>query len=142
MGTDYVCDALMTHATVTEPVLSCDDDNLCSVDDVCAAGTCAGTAYTCADDGNVCTDEACDGQGGCPITYNNDSCDDGDACTHSDACAGGNCNGALYQCEDDNTCTLDTCNGDDTCTFTPFSQVPAATFDVADEGIWHGPTMS
>lgn len=59
----------------------CDDGEGCTTDDVCKSdGTCEGTAYTCADDGLICTDEVCDGQGGCTHPIKADSC----LITHAD----------------------------------------------------------
>ena len=44
----------------------CDDDNPCTKDDYCAEGQCKGTYYgdQCADEYG-CTDDLCDGKGGC-----------------------------------------------------------------------------
>ena len=47
---------------------ACDDNEDCSLSDVCSAtGLCGGTSYAC-DDGLPCTTEACDGQGGCAVS--------------------------------------------------------------------------
>ena len=72
------------------------------------------TIYYC-DDGNVCTADSCDpGTGACihdPIPHNGNPCDDGDACTTADTCAGGACaGGAAPECDDGNICTDDSCN--------------------------------
>ncbi len=42
-------------------------------------------------------------------------CDDGDACTHTDACKSGQCRGVAYGCDDLLACTDDACRGDGTC---------------------------
>ncbi len=42
----------------------CNDDNGCTIDDICTEGVCGGTAYSC-DDGIACTTDTCDGIGGC-----------------------------------------------------------------------------
>jgi hypothetical protein len=42
----------------------CDDLDLCTKDDTCAKGQCAGAPYDCSD-GLDCTDDVCDGKGGC-----------------------------------------------------------------------------
>ena len=44
--------------------LDCDDGNPCTWQDQCLNGFCVGQAYTC-DDGRECTEDACDGDGGC-----------------------------------------------------------------------------
>ena len=42
----------------------------------------------CPDDGNVCTNEACNGSGTCVHTNNTASCTDGLFCTGTDTCSG------------------------------------------------------
>src|SRR5262249_38699951 len=69
-----------------------------------------GTPLNC-DDGNVCTDDACDPVSGCGHTNNSASCDDGNACTTGDVCVEGACTGGpALDCDDDNVCTDDSCN--------------------------------
>ncbi len=88
---------------------SCDDGNACTSGDVCAAGSCNGSAITC-DDSNLCTDDTCDPGSGCVFTDNTAPCDDGDACTTADTCAGGACvGGSPPNCDDGNVCTDDSC---------------------------------
>ena len=43
----------------------CDDGEACTKDDQCTAGTCVGTSYVCLPDAIQCTDDLCDGDGGC-----------------------------------------------------------------------------
>lgn len=43
----------------------CDDGDDCTADDSCAAGVCGGRAYDCPDEGLACTEDLCDGLGGC-----------------------------------------------------------------------------
>ncbi len=103
---------------------SCDDGLYCNGVDSCSGGVCnhtgdpcsggpecdnvcddmadnchvaAGTS--CTDDGNVCTDDQCDGAGACGHPVNSASCDDGLYCTVNDRCSGGLCSG------DDNDCS-------------------------------------
>jgi hypothetical protein len=69
-----VCRAAGTDATVAaDPTHwssanggSCDDGNPCTKDDYCQSGVCKGTDYSkqCADNYS-CTDDLCDGKGGC-----------------------------------------------------------------------------
>ena len=59
---------------------ACEDGDLCSLNDTCASGTCAGGALKSCDDGNVCTDDSCV-EGVCVFTANDVACDDGNACT-------------------------------------------------------------
>jgi len=114
--TDDSCDpsAGCQHAFNTAP---CDDGDPCTWNDTCdGAGNCTGTAYSC-DDGNVCTDDTCNGDGSCSYAGNAVNCDDADPCTYDDVCAGGTCAGTAYVCNDGSDCTVDTCNGDGTCSF-------------------------
>ena len=56
---------------------ACDDNQLCTYNDVCASGKCAGTTYKC-DDGLWCTQDACTGLGpgpkGCKATAFSNVC--------------------------------------------------------------------
>jgi hypothetical protein len=62
----------------------------------------------CADT-NPCTADTCDG-GLCLFTAKSGTCDDGNACTSGDGCAGGQCGGILQACDDGNACTTDSCD--------------------------------
>ncbi len=68
------------------------------------------------DDGNPCTDDACD-RGACVHDNNTDPCDDGDSCSMDDTCAAGSCSGTPIDCDDGIDCTIDGC--DEVCTHTP-----------------------
>ena len=94
----------------------CADGDACTVGDHCESGNCTGLPVLC-DDDNPCTDDLCDGFGGCAAENNTASCDDGDPCTVKDTCESGQCNGYAVDCE----CLVDadcqglddgdTCNG-------------------------------
>ncbi len=89
------------------------------LDDDCNGATDDGT--TC-DDDNPCTDDACE-KGGCAANPNSQACNDGDACTQPDACAGGKCTGgAQSACDDKNPCTTDSCNPSAGCAYAPNTQ--------------------
>lgn len=60
------------------------------------------------DDGDPCTDDACN-NGTCSNPHNTAPCDDGDGCTEGDACSAGACMGAAKSCDDTNDCTDDKC---------------------------------
>ncbi len=89
----------------------CDDSNVCNGAESCIGGFCqAGTALVC-DDGELCTYDSCDPQTGCVFTNNTAPCDDNDACTTGDVCAGGSCQpGSALDCDDGNSCTDDSCD--------------------------------
>lgn len=63
---------------------------------------------TSCDDGNVCTDDVCDGSSGvavCGHTNNTVSCDDGAFCTTGDQCSDGECRpGGASACGDGQVC--------------------------------------
>ncbi|TFH24133.1 MAG: hypothetical protein E4H03_04410 [Myxococcales bacterium] len=89
----------------------CDDGNACTTVDQCSGGTCTGSVPPNCDDSNVCTSDSCNPASGCVNTDNAAACDDGDACTTVDQCAGGSCAGsAPPDCNDLNLCTDDSCN--------------------------------
>ena len=97
---------------------ACDDGDACTVGDKCLAGTCtAGVPSICADN-NSCTDDSCDDGLGCVFTDNQLPCEDGNVCTTSDTCTGGQClPGEPLLCDDENGCTDDTCSPDMGCVF-------------------------
>jgi hypothetical protein len=132
---------------------ACDDGVFCNGTDTCSAGACtqhagdpcaggaecatvcdetndvcadpAGTP--CADDGNQCTDEACDGAGSCAHVPNQDACDDGLFCNGADTCAGGTCGHAGNPCAGGGECA-------DACDETTDSCLEPAGTPCADDG--------
>lgn len=88
----------------------CSDDNLCTVNDACEGGECAGGAALDCDDGNTCTNDTCNPLVGCLHAAHAGECDDSDPCTVGDSCSGGACVGAQpLECDDGNPCTNDVC---------------------------------
>lgn len=122
----------------------------CDVTETCtgSSGTCpintfVSSGTSCTDDGNVCTNDQCNGSGACTHTNNTASCDDGLFCTGADICNGGSCSvhagdpcvggpecantceedldscnvPAGTACTDDSSaCSLDICDGSGACT--------------------------
>jgi len=76
----------------------CIDGDACSVGDHCEDGVCVGLPVVC-DDGNPCTDDSCDGLGGCINDPNKLDCDDEDPCTVADQCENGECTGYQVPCD-------------------------------------------
>jgi len=74
---------------------ACDDGNVAAGD--CCSPTCSfeTSGSPCAGDGNLCTDDTCDGAGFCQHPANTAPCNDLDGCTIDDTCSGGVCGGAL-----------------------------------------------
>ncbi len=126
--TDDACDS-GTGCTHTDNTAPCDDGNACTTGDVCGGGDCAGATPLDCNDGEVCTDDACDTGSGCTHTDNTDPCSDGDACTLADTCAGGACvAGPPQDCDDHESCTDDGCHtGTGECTH-------SANTDPCDDG--------
>jgi hypothetical protein len=89
----------------------CNDGNACTSGDTCGDGACLGGLPLNCNDGNVCTDDACDSATGCAYIANVAPCDDGNACTTGDRCAGEVCaSGGPVNCDDANLCTADSCD--------------------------------
>ena len=114
--TEDYCDGTegCTHKLLDEG--ECKDGDPCTVADNCQAGVCVGNPVIC-DDSNPCTDDSCDGSGGCHFEDNAADCDDGDPCTVADQCDAGTCAGTTIPCDchSDADCEAfedgDLCNG-------------------------------
>ncbi len=94
---------------------ACDDGNACTLLDACAGGACVGSdAVTCSAVDACHEAGTCDpATGACssPPRPDGTACDDGNACTLLDACAGGACVGS-----DPVTCSaVDACHEAGTC---------------------------
>lgn len=84
---------------------SCDDGNTCTTVDSCINGECKGSVPLDCNDGDVCTDDACDPATGCYTTFNTAPCEDGNGCTTQDKCETGTCvGGPPLVCEPLNDC--------------------------------------
>jgi len=102
--------------------LPCDDEDACTMDDICVGGVCVGGEIPC-DDEDPCTVDLCHPDLGCahePI--DEVPCDDLNPCTTNDICQDGVCAGEqdpslCGECEDDSDCLpmlppdWDFCNG-------------------------------
>lgn len=84
-----------------------DEDNCgCDADSDCTALTDACNVGICLLDVNLCA----------AVPQLANSCDDGNPCTHSDACgATGKCDGKPYACVSGASCELSTCDGEGGC---------------------------
>jgi hypothetical protein len=124
---------------------SCDDDVYCNGADICLGGACALHAGNpcsgqpeclnvcdegsdvcrapygspCWSDGNVCTDDVCNGLGGCSHVNNSVQCDNGVFCDGPDFCVGGACSFSVGNpCDPVSQCahlcdeTVDLCRAD------------------------------
>jgi hypothetical protein len=98
-----------------------DDTNFCHepgtcVTYSCSAGECVQGPKSC-DDGNPCTEDACQAAVGCTHLPVEGPCDDKNVCTIDDFCYGGTCQPGLgsLDCNDHNPCTNDTCDAKQGC---------------------------
>jgi hypothetical protein len=72
-------------------------------------------------DGNPCTTDICDPEGGCSYRPRAGECDDGNLCTTGDRCTEGACVGGPVDCNDGNVCTNDRCDPFEGCVRDPLS---------------------
>ncbi|MCC6669411.1 MAG: hypothetical protein IT375_37080, partial [Polyangiaceae bacterium] len=117
---------------------ACNDDNACTAGESCSGGSCGGGAAVPTDDGNACTADACDPQGGVSHTPlpAGSACDDADLCNGGETCDGaGACEpGTPPSVDDGNPCTADACDPQ-----TGVSHAPvAAGTACADESVCNG----
>lgn len=102
----------VTGRNVCEPgaPATCDDHDACTVDSCDGATGCGHVPRSC-DDGESCTVDVCDTVLGCVHTNTTAPCDDRNACTQTDVCAGGRCVGSNpLSCQDTDVCTADACD--------------------------------
>ena len=98
--------------------MPCNDGNECTLQDMCSAGECFGTALQMqCDDGNVCTLDWCDESLGCMHSNVDSYCNDLSACTTADQCVDGMCMGTPISCDDGNPCTMDACDVSQGCQY-------------------------
>lgn len=72
--TEDECDSssgTFVHKLISGP--SCGDADPCTINDTCEVGVCVGASYSC-DDAFACTDDLCDGNGGCSNPVHAGSC--------------------------------------------------------------------
>lgn len=102
----------------------CEDGDLCTAAELCAAGQCLPHEAVDCSDGEACTTDECLAATGCSHTDKVAPCDDGDACTAGDACQAGACAGAPVDCDDIDPCTDDSCSPLLGCAHVPNSGAP------------------
>jgi len=95
----------------------CDDGSACTNGDGCIGGSCVGGVPLSCDDDDLCTVDSCSPETGCvnESIPEGDPCDDGDACTLGEACLGGLCGGGVPpDCEGENpeACQVYTCDSE------------------------------
>ncbi|MFZ4576896.1 MAG: hypothetical protein ACOYOB_00770 [Myxococcota bacterium] len=129
----------------TPNTASCDaDGDACTVNDICAGGSCVAGAKKVCDDSEECTKDSCDATSAlCVFEGITATCDDGNACTTGDACGSDPATkvytcvpGKGVDCDDGNPCTIDSCAKDNGCAHKVDTNVKAACFpgDPANQG--------
>ncbi len=121
---------------------ACNDSLYCNVGETCSSGVCGGgTARDCSASADQCNTGECDEVLDTCFSQpanDNDTCNDGIACTENDTCSGGLCSGSANNdlCDDSNVCTDDTCNPSVGCEYDsePLDGVPCDGGDLCDEG--------
>ncbi|MDO8628860.1 MAG: hypothetical protein Q7R41_00055, partial [Phycisphaerales bacterium] len=119
--TDDSCEEVAGVATAVNTPVDCADQVCNPADGECV--DCVAAA-DCADDGDVCTAEACGADNtcsssaiaGCCATAAD--CDDSDLCT-DDACVDNNCTNVATACDDGDACTDDSCDSATGCATSP-----------------------
>jgi hypothetical protein len=119
--TDDSCEEVAGVATAVNTPVDCADQVCNPADGECV--DCVAAA-DCADDGDICTAEACGADNtcsssaiaGCCATAAD--CDDSDLCT-DDACVDNNCTNVTTVCDDGDACTDDSCDSATGCTTSP-----------------------
>jgi hypothetical protein len=115
----YYCDSASGQCmTKNNDGVTCDDGNMCTLNDACLNGACSGAFKICPAPDQCHTAGSCNQQtGACvpPAKPDGSTCDDGNACTVSDSCQAGVCKSgtarqcpATDQCHDAGTCTAST----------------------------------
>lgn len=83
--TDDSCDKLLGCVNKNN-VAPCDDGDVCTLETLCAEGSCGGgSALDCADD-DVCTEDLCDPQNGCGNAPIDGCCKTDDDCADDQVC--------------------------------------------------------
>ena len=132
-GNPCTADSCLGEAGCDYEILSegeCADGDACTVGDHCDAGVCTGLPIVC-DDDNPCTDDLCDGLGGCTTSFNVGPCDDGDPCTVNDQCSQGECNGFAVDCECQNDAGCAALEDGDLCNGTLFCKLDKLPYQCA-----------
>ncbi|HAN30303.1 MAG TPA: hypothetical protein DCQ06_01775, partial [Myxococcales bacterium] len=104
------CDAQKGCSQVDFDGVPCDDDNPCTLGEVCGGGSCQpGKPKPCVSN-DPCVLAKCDPKNG-KCAYSDAGagtpCDDSEPCTINESCTGGLCKGAPKACDDSDPCTAD-----------------------------------
>lgn len=110
---------------------------------ICIAGRCeGGRGVEQCDDGNECTDEACEPDKGCSWTANSSACNDGNPCTTGDTCLNEDCIGTgTLDCNDNNPCTADSCVNWTGCKHVPTNEGKTCASGVCVGLDWTAPSL-
>ena len=115
---------------------TCEDGDACTLEDLCEAGACVGSAPVVCEALGACYEAGtCNPATGLcsnPQKPAGAACDDGDVCTLDDACQSGACVAAEeLLCDDESPCTEDSCDPATGCVFAPANEGQACSDDDA-----------
>jgi outer membrane protein assembly factor BamB len=131
---DDVCNAADGTCGVMRNDGPLPDTDLCDGEESCVNGVeISGTAVTCSDDGNPCTEDVCDGSTGmCGASIHEGmAMPDDDLCDGTEVCQGGVLvDGVGEDCDDGDPCTAGSCLPDLSC-----EQVFTCVTEIADGGL-------
>jgi MYXO-CTERM domain-containing protein len=109
--TDDGCDPGTGQCVLVNHQRGCDDGDVCTVDDLCQGGACAGTPKNCSALDAPCVEGTCDPQSGkCQriVLEDGAACDDGNACTTGDTCLAKQCIAGPVTCQAQGGCSCRT----------------------------------
>ncbi len=104
----------------------CNDNNVCTLTDICSNGVCTSGKVLDCNDGWDCTDDPCDPKKGCQhFNDNTNKCVDLLPCTAKEYCKDGKClSGGPSSCDDANECTADSCDIKEGCKHESLGEKP------------------
>ena len=117
--TSDTCDNTIGCVFVKLNLVACNDDDPCTLADMCANGVCNSVKLVC-DDGIPCTSDACS-LGNCTYTPQDNTCKDSTPCGSfiCDKTKGCIIKSLPETCDDNNPCTTDSCTNEG-CSHKPF----------------------
>ena len=111
--TEDQCQGLICSNMELADGTSCNDNKFCTVADQCVGGVCQGIGRDCSEGLGPCQVGVCkENEAKClaQAKADGEACDDGLWCSVGNQCVSGECVGGTRDCEDGDSCTVDTCD--------------------------------